>query len=352
MRVTTFAGMVVWAVVVLASPVVAQPLVREAAGADPAAIQAMVDAFRTDLGGANNGNTAGSQPDGRREINWDGGGAAAPVTLDPSPMTRFSNRGAVFTTPGHGFEISGAPIPNFGEINPAYQTQFAPFSSPRLFASLGSNVMDVWFFTPGDTAVAAGVTGFGAVFTHVSTAGSTRIEFYAPDGALLYERAVPWYAGDGALSFLGVSFPYGEIVGRVRIVSGNAALGPSEAGALDLAVMDDFIYGEPVPVQGLTLAPTSGKVFRSASLDIVVGVSDLPAAVTGGSIRLDGADVTSSFLACLIPGSQAGGQTFRCPVPRGLLAPGDHVLGVELNLANQTRLRSAVRWTVVANSEP
>ena len=50
--------------------------------------------------------------------------------------------------------------------------------------------------------------------------------------------------------------------------------------------------------------------------------------------------------------AQAGGQTFRCTLPRGLLAPGDHVLQVELDLANQTRLRNAVRWTVLANTEP
>ena len=57
----------------------------------------------------------------------------APVTLDPSPMTRFSNRGAVFTTPGTGFEISGLPSPEFGEINAGYPALFVPFSSPRLF---------------------------------------------------------------------------------------------------------------------------------------------------------------------------------------------------------------------------
>jgi hypothetical protein len=39
-------------------------------------------------------------------------------------------------------------------------------------------------------------------------------------------------------------------------------------------------------------------------------------------------------------------------VPRGLLGPGDHVLAVELDLADQTRLRNAVRWTVIGNSEP
>ena len=344
-----------WAVVMglmMAGPALAQPLIREAAGNSPAAIQAAVDAFRTDLGGVNNGNTPGSQASGRREINWDGGGAAAPVTLDPSPMTRFSNRGAVFTTPGTGFEISGQPSPEFGEINPSYATLFEPFSSPRLFAALGSNVLDVWFFEPGSTTVPAASTGFGAVFTGVTAATTTRMEFYAPDGRLLVERAVPGAAGDGSLAFLGVSFPYGELVGRVRIISGNAALGPDEAGAVDLAVMDDFVYGEPVSTQGLMLTPESGRVFRTQTVDIVVGVSNPAAGVAGGRVWLDGQNVTPNFLACAQVGSQAGGQTFRCTLPRGLLAPGDHVLQVELDLANQTRLRNAVRWTVLANTEP
>lgn len=350
MRVKTWTAIVVG--LLMAVPAAAQPIVREAAGGSAAAIQAAVDAFRADLGGVNNGNTPGSQLGGRREINWDGGGAGATVTLDPSPMTRFSNRGAVFTTPGTGFEISGLPSPNFGEINPTYPTLFAAFSVPRLFSALNSNVMDVWFFVPGSTTVPAAVTGFGAVFTNVTAENSTRLQFYAPDGALLYERAVPWAAGAGSLSFLGVSFYYGEVVGRVRIISGNAALGPNEAGAIDVAVMDDFVYGEPVSIQGLTVAPQSGRVFRTAALDIVVGVEGLTASVTSGRVQLDGADVTASFLGCMVSGSQAGGSTFRCPVPRGLLGPGDHVLQVELNLSDQTRLRQAVRWTVVGNTEP
>jgi hypothetical protein len=339
--------------VVMAGPAAAGPVVREAAGGSAAAIQAAVDGFRADLGGVNNGNAPGSQAGGRREINWDGGGAAAPITLDPSPMTRFSNRGAVFTTPGTGFEISGQPTPSFGEINATYATLFAAFSTPRLFSPLGSNVMDVWFFVPGSTTVTAGVTGFGAVFTGVTGETSTRLEFYAPDGALLYAREVPWAAGAGSLSFLGVSFNAGEVVGRVRIVSGNAALGPDETASVDVAVMDDFIYGEPVRLQGLTVTPESGRLFRSGAFDLVLGVADLQgASVTGGRVRLDGGDVTPSFVACMTGGSQAGGYTFRCPIPRGLLAPGEHVLAVELDLSDQTRLRNAVRWAVLPNTEP
>ena len=53
------------------------------------------------------------------------------------------------------------------------------------------------------------------------------------------------------------------------------------------------------------------------------------------------------------PGTIAGGgQTFRCEFPRGFLTQGNHVLSVEVNLSDLTRLRSAVRWTVVANVEP
>ena len=68
----------------LATSAAAGPVVREAAGANAAAIQAAVDQFRADLGGATTATAAGTQPGGRREINWDGGGAGANVTLDPS----------------------------------------------------------------------------------------------------------------------------------------------------------------------------------------------------------------------------------------------------------------------------
>lgn len=339
----------------VASPAVAGPVVREATGADAAAIQAAVVAFRADLGNPDNGGAPGSQPAGRREIGWDGGGAASPPSLDPIPNIRFAARGAVFVTPGSGFEISGAPLAEFGELNLTYPNIFAPFSPPRIFTALNSNVMDVLFFVPGNTNIAAATNGFGAVFTDVDTATSTKMEFYSPDGTLLFERAVLATAGNASLSFLGVSFNAGEVVGRVRIVSGNAAFGPDEAGTLDLVAMDDFIYGEPVATAGLSITPESGKLFRTGAFDLVLGLQGLPGIVTGGSVKLDGINVTQAFLGCLVPGtitSTGGGQTLRCAIPRGLFAPGDHTLQVELNLSNQTRVRNAVRWTVVGNTEP
>ena len=74
MRYLAVATGVLWAI--SSGPAWAGPVVREASGPTAASIQAAVDQFRADLG-PNNGVVAGSQPGGRREINWDGGGAAA-----------------------------------------------------------------------------------------------------------------------------------------------------------------------------------------------------------------------------------------------------------------------------------
>lgn len=333
---------------VTATPASSQ-IVRSATGANAAAIQATVDQFRADLGGPNNGIVAGSQPAGRREIGWDGGGAGANATISASPMTTFGNRGAVFVTPGSGLEISGQPSPEFGDLNPNYPTYFAPFSAPRLFTALNSNVMEVHFKVPGNIAVPAAVTGFGAVFTDVDSATSTKMEFYAPDGALLYENFVAATAGDASLSFLGVSFPAGEVVSRVRIISGNAAPGPpgpDETGSLDVVVMDDFIYGEPVSTQGLTIAPITGILFRQGAFDIVVHL-DTDLDFIGGQARLDGSDVSGPFASCVRDAKEDNSnKAFRCPAPRGFLGVGFHVFQVEFTLSDQTRVRNAVRWEI------
>lgn len=333
-----------------AGTAIAGPVVREAVATDAAGIQAAVDLFRADVGNPNNGNAPGSQVGGRREINWDGGGPTAPPTLAiPGPMLNFANRGSIFFSPGVGLEISGAAAPpEFGEINPNYPNLFNVFSPPRLFAALNSNVVDVVFHVPGNTAIPAGTSGFGAVFTDVDSNTSTKMEFYAPDGTLLYEKNVLAGSGDAYLSFLGVSFDAGELVSRVRIISGNSALGPDETGTVDVVAMDDFIYAEPVATQGLTITPESGKLFRAAPFELVLGIQvPAGAALTGGRVELDGLDVTAFLLSCFQTGSAGGGQTFSCPIPGNTLPAGDHTLQVELDLSNQTRIRNAVRWTVI-----
>lgn len=245
-----FTRVVLLLAIVFAIPAVsfAAPItLRSGAGVDAASIQSVVDLFRSDLGGINNGNTPGSQGSGRREINWDGGGAAANATLFASPMTTFNSgattRGAVFTTPGTGFEISGQPNPEFGDINPQYPNIFQTFSAPRLFSPLGSTVTDVFFFVPG-TNTPATVAGFGAVFTDVDFSDDTRLLFFNASGASLGSFFVP--AFNNGLSFLGATFA--DPIFRVRILSGNTPLGPNDGGPIDVVALDDFIFAEPSAV--------------------------------------------------------------------------------------------------------
>jgi len=224
----------------------ASAITFSASGANPAAIQSTVDAYRSALG-ALNPNVAGSFNSGRREINWDGvpDALAAPNLLPADFFNVNSPRGVVLSTPGSGFEVSAnaavGPI-EFDNLNPTYSSIFQTFSPQRLFTALGSSITDVNFFVPG-TAIPATVSGFGAVFTDVDLATSTTLEFFAANGASF--GTFNAQSANNGLSFLGVFFNAGERVGRVRITSGSGALGPNESPALDLVAMDDFIYAEP-----------------------------------------------------------------------------------------------------------
>ena len=227
-------------------------LIFSAAGTTAADIQTKVDAFRTDLGTLNP-NVAGSFGSGRREINWDGvpNALAAPNNLPADFFNVNSPRGVVLATPGTGFQVSGnAAVPpiEFGNINAGYPALFTTFSSPRLFTSLDSTITDVQFFIPGTTTNAL-TRGFGSVFTDVDLANTTSLEFFGATNNSLGTFFVPALSGNETLEFLGVDFGL-PLISRVRITSGNLALGLSnnETSALDLVVMDDFIYGEPVPV--------------------------------------------------------------------------------------------------------
>jgi hypothetical protein len=234
------------AITVCPRPVAATTITFSASGANPAAIQATVDAFRAAIsgGGVNNGNTIGSLPNGRREVNWDGGGAAANATIFPSPMNTFNNapttRGLVSTSPSGSLEISGQPSPLFGEINPTYPQIFQTFSTPRLFSPLGSNLMDALFFVPG-TSIPAVVFAFGAVFTDVDFPNISSLELFNLANVSLGTFSVP--TANQGLSFVGVLST--DPIGRVRITTGNAALGPNDGGLVDVVVLDDFIYSEP-----------------------------------------------------------------------------------------------------------
>jgi hypothetical protein len=238
------------------------PFVFQAAGPTAESIQGTVDEFRAALGEPNNANAPGPLPVGRREINWDGGGSD--VTTPPqTPFTVFLNtRGGQFTTPGKGLSQappSGGPEGGLVDLfnNPNYETDFAPFSTPRLFTPVGSNITEATFFVPGtEGKERAAVTGFGAVFVDVdqpngSGAGklanqkaSTLLEYFDKDSKRLFSSFVPASPGDATFSFFGILFEDARIA-RVRITTGNVAPGPDDDQKRDIVMMDDFFYGEP-----------------------------------------------------------------------------------------------------------
>lgn len=231
-------------VIAVPLPALAAPTVFTAAGDGPVAIQTTVDAFRAALG-TNNGNAPGSQPGGRREINWDGGGAAAPFADLPNPNNVFAFRGNTSVGVGGSTAFSGGPTPEFGNINPTYVDQFQTFSAPRLFAPLGSIETVASFNIPGDVTTQAVTNAFGVVFTDVDLADVTGFELFSDRGRSLgiyYAQAF----GQG-LSFVGVAFDTAAI-GSARIFTGNTPLGPDDGGAIDVVAMDDFIFGEPQAV--------------------------------------------------------------------------------------------------------
>jgi hypothetical protein len=225
--------------------------VQEAAGTSAAAIQSTVDAYRADLGTLNP-NVVGSFGSGRREINWDGvpDAFSSPNAFPPdffnAPVTGRA-RGVVFESRPHNqFQVSAGVAPiEFDNINPTYSSLFTTFSPPRLFTAIHSKVVNVHFFVPG-TSTPATTSGFGSVFTDVDRAGKTQIKYFDERNRPLATFDVPASPGSETLSFLGVRFLDKEVA-RVRIRSGNRALGPNEKGGRDLVVMDDFIYGEPTP---------------------------------------------------------------------------------------------------------
>jgi hypothetical protein len=248
-------------------------MIFQAAGPTIESIQGTVDAFRAALGEPNNANSPGPLASGRREINWDGGGAdntTAPVT----PFNVFLNiRGGQFTTLDIG--LSQAPPAGGADgglevlfNNPTYGATFSTFSPLRLFTPVGSNITEALFFVPGanpnlppgtNPEAPATVRGFGAVFTDVDESNgigprgrranprgdSTLVEYFDRDSKLIFSSFVPASPGDASLSFFGVLFEDARIA-RVRITTGNVAPGPVD-GEVDIVMMDDFIYGEPQP---------------------------------------------------------------------------------------------------------
>ena len=220
----------------------------EANGLTPASITVARDAFRTSVGGGIAAGANGDFGGVRREINWDGVPAFfSDSTLLPANFfNQNSPRGAVFSTPGNGFMVSSTvgPPPLFG-----FSNELQTFSPSKLFATIGSDVMDIDFFVPG-TSTAATTSAFGLVFASVETASETMIEFFSVSNALLYSHFALAGMNQG-LSFVGGVANAGERIAKVRITTPKNFLlsnGVRANEINDFVVMDDFLYATPTVV--------------------------------------------------------------------------------------------------------
>jgi hypothetical protein len=215
-------------------------------------VRQTVDKFRSKLG-PDNGGAPGGKRKGRREINWDAvpdefaAPNALPADFFNAPAAPRA-RGALLTTPGDHVAVSadsdnpdGVAV-RFGDLNPGYSSQFRTFSAERLFSPIGSNMVNLKFRVPG-TRTPAVVRGFGAVYTDIDRRENTAFEYFDANGKSLGKFAAP--VANKGLSFLGVVFRK-AIVARVKIEYGSGKLGPNDSRTYDAAVMDDFLYGEPV----------------------------------------------------------------------------------------------------------
>jgi len=103
------------------------------------------------------------------------------------------------------------------------------------------------------TDTVAAVTGFGVVFSDVDVAGGTTLEFFGANGGSLKKVTVPARTDATGHSFAGAVFEE-ALVAKVRITAGQAPVAAgtkdiSAGGTQDLVVTDDFIAGEPHPIQ-------------------------------------------------------------------------------------------------------
>jgi hypothetical protein len=209
-------------------------------------IRTKVADFRTLIGDPANGGTAGQQPAGRREVNWDGAGARPFNNQDDFPANFFnSNVTAGLVYVGNAFRNDST---NFAGINPTYANEFTPFSPKVMFSAIGTNVIDVRFEVAG-AATPAAVTGFGVVLADVDLDNTSAIELFDKNGTSLGRFVAPKRSDATGLSFVGAKYD-APIVARVRITCGNGKLGTDQndltsGGSADLVVIDNVIYGEP-----------------------------------------------------------------------------------------------------------
>jgi hypothetical protein len=230
-------------------------------GADASTAQAL-SSFEAEVGGADNGTSAGEQVNGFRHITWDG------LAVDGSdPGSRMIESGHVAAPSRARLEPWGIQLgPEIAVANDGFSSanpgvSFTPFSRPNVWAPYNSNTAELQVVAPAAQGTSAPVPaqtrGIGVTFLNVTTGGTT-IRYYNGDILLGQVDALP-----GATSFAGLLFAQ-PVVTRVVITLGTAEIFDFDGSrvtptlsATDFVAGDDVVLAEPAPARG-AVAATAG----------------------------------------------------------------------------------------------
>ena len=182
--------------------------------------------FETDIGGPDNGTTAGEHGNGFRHLSWD---TLAVDGSDPTSRTIESGHvvglGSGRLEPWGIEQGAGVAVANDGFKSANGSIGFTPFTLQNVWAPYNSNTVEFDVVAPaaaGAVPVPAQTRGLGVVFLNVTTDG-TRIQYYNGDIPLGQVSAMPTPAGPGDPSFAGLLFQ-GAVVTRVVITLGTAQI--------------------------------------------------------------------------------------------------------------------------------
>ncbi|MEM9100505.1 MAG: VPLPA-CTERM sorting domain-containing protein [Pseudomonadota bacterium] len=249
--------------ILLSSPSNPQTVFKDA-GAAQSDIADTVNAFREALGPENGGAPANGDPDGLREIDWDD----IPNTVaDPNPIPGdFFNSNENPTALGIEFEATGTTDSFFVSANPntgietsfGFPTNLVPFSDFRMFTPGNGNTFDINFFNPADQTELALSAGIGFVFLDVEFVDQTQVTLFNREGKEIFSDFAEVTESAG-FSFLGALFETPQIssasitLGSAFFTANNVAFTSLIEPVGDAVVVDNVIFGEPIPISAVPL---------------------------------------------------------------------------------------------------
>ncbi len=237
-------------------------------------------------------------------------------------------------------EVGGTAIPAHAQVDVLQASLFGAQEVPPT-ASSAQGIAVIFLDSTTNTinfTIAHNVTGATAAHFHANAFPGTNAPILINIGAitgltspmvgqatLTAQQATDILAGRWYINIHSGAFPGGEIRGQVAATAARP----------------------------LVISPRQGPIARTAGFDLTFILKATGVSIVGGSLSLNGVDVTVPFAACIRVGTLvSGGLTLRCPLPGGILAPGGNFLSIVLNLSNGSSVGNTVLYNVQNNTEP